>query len=40
MLFWWSVDLRIYAATPSTTGAHLGRCSHFVQASLTKAHRD
>ena len=39
VLSWWPVDLRIYAATSSTTGAHLGRCSDSVQASLTKAHQ-
>ena len=38
VLSWWPVDLRIYSATSSTTGAHLGRCSDSVQASLTKAY--
>src|ERR1700761_9823129 len=40
VLSWWPVDLRICAATSSTTGAHLGRSSDSVQASLTKAHQD
>ena len=31
MLFWWPVDLRLYAVTSQTTGAHLGRCSDSVQ---------
>jgi drug/metabolite transporter (DMT)-like permease len=37
VLSWWPVDLRLYAVTSSTTGAHLGRCSDSVQTSLTKA---
>lgn len=37
VLSWWPVDLRLYAVTSSTTGAHLGRCSDPVQTSLTKA---
>jgi hypothetical protein len=38
VLSWWPVDLRIYAATLTTTGAHLGRCSDSVQARLIEAH--
>jgi drug/metabolite transporter (DMT)-like permease len=37
VLSWYPVDLRLYAVTLSTTGAHLGRCSDYVQTSLTKA---
>ncbi len=40
VLSWWPVDLRLYAVTSSTTGAHLGRCSDSVQIRLTKAGRD
>src|SRR5580692_10557773 len=35
MLFWWPVDLRLYAVTSQTTGAHLGRCSDSVKTILT-----
>jgi drug/metabolite transporter (DMT)-like permease len=35
VLSWWPVDLRLYADTSSTTGAHLGRCSDSVQNILT-----
>jgi drug/metabolite transporter (DMT)-like permease len=37
VLFWWPVDLRLYAVTSPTTGAQLGRCSDSVQTSHTEA---